>query len=86
MEELGQEQVAGGSALDRAISLLSEVFFTTPVEISTHSVMLNTDLTLLCGHAVKGQDPLQSEEESRERAEDRERNHIKTIRQKLCHL
>lgn len=42
MEALEQEQVAGGSGPDRAISLLSAALSTTPVEISTHSVMLNT--------------------------------------------
>lgn len=81
MEAPEQEEVAGGSAPDRAISVLSAVLFTTPVEISTHPVMLNT----VCGHAVKGQDPLQRVEET---AEDRERNHVKTvtIRKKTCRL
>lgn len=81
MEALEQEQVPGGSAPDRAISLLSAVLFTTPVEISTHSVMLNT----VCGHAVEGQDPLQRVEET---AEDRETNRVKTvtIKKKICHL
>lgn len=46
VEELEQEIVAGRSAPDRAISLLSAALFTTPVEISTPSVMLNAELTV----------------------------------------